>query len=389
MFDKDLRELVRKNLQTYIQTVPIESIIAEHGSPLLILDTTIFKQQYQKLQQQLPGVQHHYALKAFSHPAVIQAIKDHDGYLDVATDGEIDEARAVGFAMERCIHTHPIKKPSEIAYAYQAGIRRFVVDNSNEAGKFKDYGADVELMIRLDHSDPEASLNLSYKFGADSAAAKRLASQIQAQGNTLLGLCMHPGSQIHNPAIYGPAITKTVELIDEIEAELDIKLAVLDIGGGFPVQYRQTVPGLEDLVQNIMPILRPLQERFTVLAEPGRFVAAPAMLLISSVVGTSQRHGEDWYYLDDGVYGSFSNQIFEGLLPHIFALKELNSNQILDYTPSTLAGPTCDSIDIIAKHYPLPALAVGDVLISPMMGAYSSVTATSFNSIPKTAIHVL
>ncbi|WNG90434.1 hypothetical protein C6A87_022560 [Mycobacterium sp. ITM-2016-00317] len=125
--------------------------------------------------------------------------------------------------------------------------------------------------------------------------------------------------------------------------------------------------------------------QFELLAEPGRFLAADCMTLLTSVVGSAVRDGQLWHYLDDGLYGSYSNVMTEDVHPPVLAVGELTgADPVLE--PVTLAGPTCDSADVIARGYPMPALGVGDLLISPMMGAYTSVTASRFNGIGPTPV---
>jgi ornithine decarboxylase len=122
------------------------------------------------------------------------------------------------------------------------------------------------------------------------------------------------------------------------------------------------------------------------LAEPGRYLAADCMTLLTSVVGTAERDGREWHYLDDGLYGSYSNVMTEDVHPPILALRELTDDGASQYEPVTLAGPTCDSADVIARDYPMPPLEVGDIVVSPMMGAYTAVTSSRFNGIPATRI---
>lgn len=110
------------------------------------------------------------------------------------------------------------------------------------------------------------------------------------------------------------------------------------------------------------------------------------MTLLTTVVGSAERSGRTWHYLDDGLYGSYSNVMTEDVHAPILALAELTGPGEPTLQPVTLAGPTCDSADVIARDYPMPCLAVGDVLVSPMMGAYTSVTASRFNGIEATPI---
>lgn len=128
----------------------------------------------------------------------------------------------------------------------------------------------------------------------------------------------------------------------------------------------------------------PHRGNYAMLAEPGRILAASCMTLLTSVVGTATRDGKVWHYLDDGLYGSYSNVLTEDVHPPMLALNELSNDPSGDIQPVTLAGPTCDSVDVIARDYPMPPLRVGDVVVSPMMGAYTTVTSSRFNGIAAT-----
>ena len=165
-------------------------------------------------------------------------------------------------------------------------------------------------------------------------------------------------------------------------------MQILDIGGGFPAPYIRPVDSLADFCA---PVGRALDELFphgsgvTIMSEPGRGVSGPAMVSISHVLGVSERGGKPWYYLDDGVYGAYSGVICEHGEYPIVSLKELEQPNIT-LIDSVLAGPTCDSIDVIADAIPLPALEVGDVIIGINMGAYSVATTTDFNMFPRAKI---
>ncbi len=381
--DYTQRQFIRDTVKRGSDPVNLEGLAKEHGTPLLIFDSAKMKAQYKRLQRSMPNVQFYFALKAAGHAEAVRAIQACDGYLDVATMGEINLVKKSGFPIERCMHTHPIKKQQEILDAYTSGLRRFVVENKSELLKFASLPSDIELLIRLSFPNPNAGSNLSYKFGATEEDAKELVRLAKRQGTTVAGFCLHVGSQIDRADAYEEAIHKTVQIMDDLEEELGIRFTILDIGGGFPVEYRQHMPSLEEIAAKVRPLIEPLMKRFTILAEPGRFVVAPSTLLITSVVGTNQRYDKPWYYIDDGLYGAYSICIYDGMQPHLFAVKELHTEiPASQFQPSVVAGPTCDSIDIVAKDYPLPELQVGDLLISPMMGAYSGASATTFNGIP-------
>lgn len=382
--DYSQRQAVVASLSEYAKSIDVDSLLRTHGSPLCIFDARIMRRQYESLQTLFPGVKFYFALKASGHADAVRVIKQCNGYIDVATTGEIELVQSMQFPMDHCMHTHPIKKPHEIDEAYAAGIRRFVVENRCELEKFTGRPDDIEIMIRLSFPNPEAKSNLSYKFGATMLEAKELVRTAQQNGVRVAGFCMHVGSQIHSADAYVTALHETVRMMEDLESELTYRFTVLDIGGGFPIEYRDSVPAIEAIADAINPVIAPLRETYDIIAEPGRFIAGPSMLSVLSVVGTNERYGMPWYYVDDGLYGLHSNIMFEDVHAHFIARRELdNPVSAGDLHSSVLAGPTCDSVDILSNDYALPKLQVGDYILSPNMGAYTWVSATTFNGIPK------
>jgi ornithine decarboxylase len=381
-------EIVRE-VASYAERIPLRSLLDTHGSPLLLLDREKARAQYEALQATLPMVQHHFAIKALRHPAVIAAVDECGGYFDVMTNSDVDMVRAGGISPERCVHTNPIKKPEDIIHGLTAGIRTFVVDNPAEIDKFSAYSDEVQLLIRLSFRNPDAKSDLSYKFGVQPVEADQLIRYALKKSLRVAGFSLHVGSQIHAAQAYVHAINETVNLIDEMERTHGIQFQIFNIGGGFPVDYVEPMPSLKEIAEAISPLLGSLAQRFTIYSEPGRFVAAPAMTLITQIVGKSIREGRPWYYVDDGLYGSYSNVMFENVTPPIIALKELEDSSAHTLSSAVLAGPTCDSVDVITTDCPLPDLEIGDFLVSPMMGAYTAVSATEYNGIERTPIVVL
>ena len=205
-------------------------------------------------------------------------------------------------------------------------------------------------------------------------------------GVQFAGFSFHVGSQTPSPQPYGTALRGTLDLIAHIGESLGVHSRVIDIGGGFPVAYREPMPTIDAIADVIDGALGQARDDFTFVAEPGRYLAADCMTLLTSVVGTAERDGQVWHYLDDGVYGSYSNVMTEDVHPPILALRELTDDGAAEYELVTLAGPTCDSADVIARDYPMPPLEAEDIVVSPMMGAYTSVTSSRFNGIPATSI---
>jgi ornithine decarboxylase len=156
---------------------------------------------------------------------------------------------------------------------------------------------------------------------------------------------------------------------------------VLDIGGGFPVDYVAPVMPIEEFCAPIRASLAAVPPGVRVIAEPGRYIAAPAGTCVASVMGRARRDGRWWYYLDDGLYGSYSGQLYDHARYPVDSLRQDGPR-----SPSVLAGPTCDSIDVVAEDLPLPELEAGDLIVGRMMGAYTWASATDFNFFPRARV---
>lgn len=352
----------------------IESSVAQFGAPLMLLDCNIIRRQYQALQLALPTVTLHFAMKPLPVPAVVRTLLMEGASFDLATTGEIELAASQGVPAERTIHTHPIKRDADIRAALDYGCHVFVVDNINELKKFIAYKDDVELLVRLSFRNADAFADLSKKFGCSPEKALEIIKQAKILGIRIKGLSFHVGSQTTHPQKYVDAIMVCKQVMEQVVASGLPALSTLDIGGGFPVCYSDAVMPIDEFCQPINDSLATLPETVQIFAEPGRFIVAEAVISISSVMGQAERDGKIWYYLDDGIYGTYSGLIFDDAPYPIISVKQSGP-----LYPSVLAGPTCDSIDVIAEAIMLPALDNGDLIVGRMMGAYTSATATDFN----------
>ncbi|WP_375749981.1 type III PLP-dependent enzyme [Vibrio sp. HN007] len=356
------------------ETQLIESSVRQFGSPLLLLDCNVVREQYRALKAALPNVTLHFALKPLPDPAVIRTLLSEGACFDLATSGEVDLVASQGVPAEKTIHTHPIKRDQDIQDALDYGCRVFVVDNINELEKFLRYKDRAEILVRLSFRNEEAFADLSKKFGCSPDLAIEIISRAKDLGIYIKGLSFHVGSQTTNPNKYVDAIGVCCNLMNKVVSLGLPALSMLDIGGGFPVCYSKQVPSIDEFCKPINEAISNLPETVSVIAEPGRFIVAQSVMSIASVMGQAERDGRTWYYLDDGIYGSFSGLMFDEAEYPILTIKQ----STLCYT-SVLAGPTCDSIDIVAEEIMLPKLENGDLIVGRMMGAYTSATATDFN----------
>ncbi|TMO77072.1 type III PLP-dependent enzyme [Pseudoalteromonas sp. S3776] len=367
-----------------LSTAHIEQLAAQFGAPLVVLDCDAIRSQYRALKHALPGVVLHFALKPLPHAAVVRTLLEEGASFDLATSGEVDLVASQGVPSERTIHTHPIKRDSDIRDALAYGCTVFVVDNINELEKFITYKDQAEILVRLSFRNKDAFADLSKKFGCSPEAAIDIISLAQQLGIRIKGLSFHVGSQSPNPTKYVEAINASAKVVKRV-AELGLPaLSTLDIGGGFPVPYSADVLPIDVFCAPINSALAQLPETMQIIAEPGRFIVASSVTSVASVMGQATREGKTWYYLDDGIYGSFSGLMFDEAAYPIDSAKQDGER-----FESVLAGPTCDSIDVISDSIMLPKLNNGDLIISRMMGAYTLATATDFNFFKRAEVVVL
>ena len=370
-------------MSCFLSEQQIKQLAAEYRTPLLVLDCNTLKGQIEKLSRALPNVDFFYAVKAFPHPAVINTMCQNGVGFDLASSGEIELVRNLYINPRHTIHTHPIKKDRDIRESLRFGCTTFVVDNRDELKKFYPWRHRTGLLLRISFPNTDATVDLSRKFGCSPDEALELLSQARQLGIHVKGLSFHAGSQSRNPDMHVTAIRECADIIREYNLHAETPISTLDIGGGFPVNYCGAIPDIETFCQPLKRALESLDDGIHVIAEPGRFLVGPAALSITAVAGKAQRNGKSWYYLDDGVYGAFSGKIFDHAN---YPLRCLVNGAAF---PSVLAGPTCDSIDIISDCIDLPQLEIGDLIIGEMMGAYTMATATEFNSLPRCQVIVL
>ena len=220
-------------------------------------------------------------------------------------------------------------------------------------------------------------VELSSKFGVEPGDAPNLISKAIEMGLSVEGLSFHVGSQCCNIENYINALEASAEIFKEMKKR-GHPLRLLNIGGGFPVPYDETVPAFEDLSAKLKKeIDRLFPKKIEVVAEPGRFIVATAATLVVKIIGKSFRDGKTVYYINDGVYGTLSGVVFDHCPYHFHSFKKKEKKI------SAVVGPTCDAFDTVSTAESLPDLAIGDLLYVKNCGAYTTASATNFNGFPK------
>lgn len=357
----------------------IVELVAKHPTPVLFLSRHRIRESYRAICRALPRVTMYYAVKSNCETEIINTLKAEGCRFDVCTNGEIDIVRSCGITGAECIHTHPIKRDNDIRYALENDVNIFVVDNEHELAKFLPYREKARLLVRMSIQNPQCLVNLSQKFGAHPSNTFALMKKAHDMGLRVSGICFHAGSQNENPLKYIEALDYCRDICRKA-ALAGMNIEIIDIGGGFPINYLTTVQPIVPFCQSMNDYLDRFFSSYTVIAEPGRFICGPSMTLAARIIGKSLRDNVRWYYLDEGLYGSFSGKMYDHADYPMF-LTRTGKRHL-----SVIAGPTCDSIDVIYENISLPEMEIGDLMVFESMGAYTTASASNFNGFPKAKI---
>ena len=372
----------------------LKKLANEHGTPLFVVDHDELRRSYATFKEYLPRVQAYYAVKANPDPEIVRTLFKVGASFDVAS---LPELRVVcenikdlpakkrqQWIWDKIIYANPIKANETLAELdhYNPLV---TYDNAEEIRKIRKYAPHAGLALRLKVANTGAMVELSSKFGAAPGEAVDLILEADRAGLVVEGLSFHVGSQTTNFKNYVQAINLSANIFKEARDRGYKKINLLDIGGGFPAPYDATVKPFRELARIINRELdRLFPKDVQILAEPGRFMVATAGIAVSKIIGKAVRDGKLCYYIDDGVYHTFSGVIFDHCHYHLKAFKK-GPTQI-----SSVFGPTCDALDVVSMAEELPDnLELGDLLYSENIGAYSHASSTYFNGFPPAkVIHV-
>lgn len=365
----------------------LQKLVKKHGTPLFVIDHNVLRKNYAMFKKYLPRVQAYYAVKALTNPEVVRTLYEAGASFDVASMPEfkivyelirnMPSKERQDWIWDKIIYAHPIKA-NETLQELDPYKPLVTYDNREEIKKIKKYAPRAGLALRLKVPNTGAMVELSSKFGASPGEAVDLILEAAEEGLVVEGLSFHVGSQTTNFENYVQAINLAANIYKEANDRGYHKMNLLDIGGGFPAPYDESVKPFRELARKINAELdRLFPKEIQILAEPGRFLVATAASAVSKIIGKTRMDGKLCYYIDDGVYHTFSGIIFDHCKYHLEAFKK-GSKEIC-----TVFGPTCDALDVISMSEELPSdLELGDLLVSKNIGAYSIASATYFNGFP-------
>ncbi len=316
----------------------------QYGTPTIVISKSTLTNTYRTMKAALPNVEMFYAAKANSDVSILRPLFQAGSSVDVCSYRELQSALLAGFSPDQMIHTHPCKTIQNLMDCYNEGVRWFTVDCSGEIDKLVRYTPDVNVILRLAAASTSSLINLSAKFGCDPVDAPALAAEAGRKGLKVRCLSFHVGSQCLNPEDFRTMLTRARLAWDQCVAA-GAPLEVLDIGGGFPAPYRTGVMSLSDYCRHLSTALDATfgDLPIRIIAEPGRGMCAEAATFITRVVGKSVRGGLPWYFLDEGIYGSFSGKLFDYSDFELIA----EAADVRPRSACIVAGPTCDSHDVV------------------------------------------
>jgi ornithine decarboxylase len=361
---------------------------ADLPSPCLVVDVDIVAHNFDELATSLPDARIFYAVKANPADEIVARLAAMGSSFDTASMGEIDLVLGHGVSPDRLSFGNTIKKERDIAEAYAKGVRMFAFDSEAELNKIARVGPGAKVYARVLMECEGAEWPLSRKFGCEPDMAADLLERARDLGLDPYGVSFHVGSQQTDLSQYDKALQQTVALFDEMKRR-GIRLRLVNMGGGFPSRYRTDVPSITAYGEAIRNALK---ARFgddmpDVIVEPGRGIVGDAGVIQSEVVLVANKGGADqrrWVYLDIGKFGGLAETMDEAIKYRLTTPHDGGTT-----SPVVLAGPTCDSADILYEKagYHLPdALACGDKVWILATGAYTTTySAVAFNGFPPLA----
>jgi ornithine decarboxylase len=365
-------------------TERITRFLAENRpeTPCLVVDLDVIAEAYDLLRWHLPLARVYYAVKANPAPQIVAMLERKGANFDVASRGEIEHCLAHGITADRLSFGNTIKKEKDIAFAYQAGLRLFAFDSAFELAKLARAAPGAQVFCRILVSCAGAEWPLSRKFGCAPEMAVELLHKARELGLDPYGVSFHVGSQQTDLGQWNGAIGRAARMFSLL-AEAGVELRMVNIGGGFPAQYRGEVPAMDRYAQAVMAaITRHFGNHLPeIIIEPGRSLVGDAGIIQSEVVLIAEKGGGDgrrWVYLDVGKFNGLAETMDESIKYRIATPGRGGAAG-----PVVLAGPTCDSADILYERteYRLPlGLAIGDKVEILSTGAYTaSYASVGFN----------
>lgn len=358
-----------------------------------LIDLGKIKDQYVLWTRLFPQIKPFYAVKCCPTPLVIRMLGILGCNFDCASKEEIINVTDEDIDPSRIIYANPVKDPSFIKFARSRDVDIMTFDDEIELYKVKLYHPYARLLLRIKTDDSNSVCKLSAKFGCYMKDAPNLLKKAKFLSLNVAGVSFHAGSQCKDPTTFIKAIRDAREIFAMGE-EIGMKMNVLDVGGGFPGAASEGGAPIEEIAEVINETIK---EQFSdvkdleLIAEPGRFFASQSHTLVVNVIGKRKivEDGEVkfYYYINEGIYGSFNCIPFDGMKPKLCPFNQHKGSKMFK---SRIYGPTADDVDLLMPEIELPELVVGEWCYVENFGAYTTAAATEYDGFGTTkSIYIL
>jgi ornithine decarboxylase len=353
-------------------------------TPLLLMDKEKIKEKVSIIGKNIRNSKVFYAVKANPDVEIIKLIDKLDLGFEIASEGELEILSSIGVDPKKIISSNPVKSLNFLKVVRSYGVNYFSYDSVEEVNKLAKLAPHCNVYVRLSVPNEGSEWPLSKKFGVELDEAVTLLSYARDKGLNPVGITFHVGSQCTNIYSWNTALDKAKALSDLMEKK-KIKLDVLNIGGGYPINYTKNVVKVETIEKNVNNLIyEKFPENIKIFIEPGRAVVGDAGIFVTSVIGKARRADENWLYIDIGVFNGLMESV--GGIKYSYLVE--SSRPVKQKKKWSIAGPSCDSFDIIDKGLTLPEPDVGNLVLILSSGAYTTSYASEFNGfpIPKTIL---
>ncbi|MEE2998232.1 MAG: type III PLP-dependent enzyme [Pseudomonadota bacterium] len=376
-----MTEKIRKFLEEY-----------QPDTPCLVVDLDVIETKYNDLAHALPEADIYYAMKANPAPEVLNLLNSLGAYFDAASIYEIESCLGIGISADRIGFGNTVKKQRDIGRAHDYGVGLFAFDSRAELSKLAVGAPGAQVYCRIFVDGAGSDWPLSRKFGCKAEQAILMLKEAGEMGMLPAGLSFHVGSQQRNPAQWDKAIEQSAVIFEEL-SRIGMELTLLNIGGGFPANYRQSVEPVNVYGAEISnSLVRNFGHRLPrVIVEPGRYIVGDSGIIQTEVILVAEKSreaGRRWIFLDVGKFGGLPETFEEAIQYRITTPHDGSSTG-----PVVLAGPTCAEVDILydVAGYSLPLdLAAGDRVEIHSAGAYTATySAVGFNGFPPLSQHYI
>jgi ornithine decarboxylase len=358
----------------------------------VLVDLGDIIRQYYRWKKNLPRVIPYYAIKCNPCSIIIELLNKLGCCFDCASQQEILKTINLNVDPKKIIFANPCKPVDYIKFSRSNDVDLLVVDSCYELFKIKLYHPEAEILIRIQVDDSKSLCKFNCKFGVELENVKEILEMGKTLDLNIIGVSFHVGSGCEDAQVYWTALSDCKKVFD-IAKSLDIKMKLIDIGGGFPgtSQSKVSFESMAEVINRGIDEIFAASEGIKFIAEPGRYFVASSHTLVCSIINKKEKINKETgeklitYYLSDGVYKSFSNTIFDYAKPVFIPFNERNEKTY----QSILYGESCDSLDIISKECQLPSLAIGESIVVQNMGSYTLASATEFNGFTKPELYYI